>query len=249
MWAGSPPLDNVGLLPTIPGNSLIHDPNRSSVGRFSTRWDLCALVAVLVFGAFANAIGMVGPVLDAEARWQEQLGLDSILPVASATFFMIGVLAPLLLLPLAGILSKALGPAREGFKALTIRGTLGLVPIGFAMWLVHMLFHLLTSWLTAWPAAQRAMQDLGVHLLGEPAFAMSCCGPAPNWLLPVEILLLDLGLLLSLYVLYRLARQVATGVMAELRVLLPWALIAFGLYCAGVWIILQPMQMRGTMLP
>ncbi len=243
------PQDNVGLLPSIPGNSLVHDPNRSSVGRFSTRWDICALVAVLVFGAFANALGMVGPVLETEARWQEQLGLESILPVATATFFTVAVLIPAVLLPLAGLLSKAAGPSRERFKAITIRGTLGLVPIGFAMWLVHMLFHLLTSWLTAWPAAQRVMQDLGVSLFGEPAFAMSCCGPAPNWLLPVEILLLDLGLLLSLYVLYRLARQMVTGVISELRFLLPWAVVAFALYCAGVWIILQPMQMRGTMLP
>ena len=154
-----------------------------------------------------------------------------------------------MLLPLAGLLAKAVGPSRERFKTITIRGTLGLVPIGFAMWLVHMLFHLMTSWLTAWPAAQRVMQDLGVSLFGEPAFAMSCCGPAPNWLLPVEILLLDLGLLLSLYVLYRLARQMVTGVISELRFLLPWAVVAFALYCAGVWIILQPMQMRGTMIP
>jgi len=31
-------------------------------------------------------------------------------------------------------------------------------------------------------------------------------------------------------------------------VLAPWAVLAGALYSAGVWIIFQPMQMRGTMM-
>jgi len=33
-----------------------------------------------------------------------------------------------------------------------------------------------------------------------------------------------------------------------LAVLAPWAVLAGALYSAGVWIVFQPMQMRGTMM-
>ena len=243
------PSDNIGMLPVSPGSDLVRDPVRSSIGRLSNRWDLCALVALLVFGGFANALGMVGPVLDQQTVWQQQLGHTTLLWIASSTFIATAVLAPLLLLPLTAMLARWCSGAVASFKTITIRGTLALIPIGFAMWLVHMLFHFFTSWATAWPAAQRVMQDLGTRLLGEPAWAMSCCGPTPIWLIPLEIILLDLGLIVSIYVLYRLAREYASGVWAEIRFIIPWAILAFGLYAAGVWIVLQPMQMRGTLLP
>ena len=204
---------------------------------------------MLVFGGFANALGMGGPVLDEQLIWQKQLGHGSLLPIATYSFLACAVLAPLVLLPCAGWLARLFSSATATFTTVTIRGTLCLIPIGFAMWLVHMLFHFFTSWATAWPASQRMLQDLGSQLLGEPAWAMSCCGPTPLWLIPLEIVLLDLGLLLSLYALYRLARTCTVGVWSELRFLAPWALLTFGLYLAGVWIILQPMQMRGTLLP
>jgi hypothetical protein len=57
-------------------------------------------------------------------------------------------------------------------------------------------------------------------------------------LAPLQILLLDAGLLLTLYLLWRIG-----GIVAGV----PWALLSVGLYAAGVWIFLQPMQMRGMM--
>ena len=63
------PHDNIGILAGMPGKVLWHDSFRSGVGRFSKRPDLAALIVVLTFGAFANAAGMVGPVLE----WRDQL--------------------------------------------------------------------------------------------------------------------------------------------------------------------------------
>jgi hypothetical protein len=65
---------------------------------------------------------------------------------------------------------------------------------------------------------------------------------------PIQILVLDAGLLLTLYLIWRVARQSAPGRGRAAWLLTPWAVLASGLYGAGVWILLQPMQMRGMMM-
>ena len=65
------PHDNVGILAAPPGKDLWHDAHRSGIGRFGKRPDLAALIVVLVFGAFANAAGMVAPVVE----WRDRLGV------------------------------------------------------------------------------------------------------------------------------------------------------------------------------
>jgi cytochrome c oxidase assembly factor CtaG/ferredoxin len=61
----------------------------------------------------------------------------------------------------------------------------------------------------------------------------------PLWsaLAPAQILLLDAGLLLTLYVAWRIGKTLAVAV--------PWMALACGLYAAGIWILFQPMPMRG----
>src|SRR5262249_14910632 len=92
------PHDNVGLLAGPPGRTLWHDPWRSGLGRFGKRPDLAALVVLLVFGAFANAAGMVGPVLDWQDRLQSFLGQPSPLLVVSLFYLVALVVLPLLLI-------------------------------------------------------------------------------------------------------------------------------------------------------
>jgi ferredoxin len=65
--------------------------------------------------------------------------------------------------------------------------------------------------------------------------------------MPLEILLLDAGLLLALYLIWRIAAELASGTMKTLQLAAPWAALAISLYCAGVWILFQPMEMRGMM--
>jgi hypothetical protein len=97
------------------------------------------------------------------------------------------------------------------------RFVLALAPIGFAMWCAHLLYHLTTPW------------------------------SVPAWMTPFQILLLDAGLLLTLYVSWRVAQQSAAKLRKELAVAAPWAALSCSLYGVGVWILLQPMQMRGMM--
>jgi cytochrome c oxidase assembly factor CtaG/ferredoxin len=234
------PHDNVGLIAGAPAAELWNDRPRSGIGRFSRRPDLAALVVVLVFGAFANAAGMVGPV----AEWQEQLallvGVRSSLLATSAFYLLALVVLPLLAVGGAAALSRLWGRLEAGTLEVATRYAYALVPLGFGMWLAHSCFHFLTSYDSAVPVTQRLAVDLGLTGLGESRWGCACCGPVTGWLLPLELLFLDGGLLLSLYTGYRLA--------PTLKALAPWALLLLLLFALGVWILFQPMQMRGTLL-
>ena len=240
------PHDNVGILTRSGPSEILDDGWRSSLRKLSNRWDVMAMVAVLVFGAFANALGMVGPVL----QWQDELA-DSIgfssWWVMSISLLSGIVLAPFLIICLITNASHGLSDMRCTWKQAAIRFTFTLIPIGFAMWLVHMLFHLFTSWGTIIPSIQRAVEDLGSAVLGEPAWALSCCGPTPSWLIPLELLILDIGLLVSIWLQYKLARGLTSRLSREFAAWLPWAVLSAALWLTGVWIIFQPMEMRGTM--
>ncbi len=241
------PHDNVGLLARPPGAELWNDRQRSGIGRFGRRPDLAALVLVLVFGAFANAAGMVGPV----AQWQEQLtewaGLSSPLLATTVFYLLALVVLPLLTVGGAAVLSRRWGRLKGDTLEVATRFAYTLVPLGFGMWLAHYSYHFLTSYDTVVPVAQRFASDLGLTSLGEPEWSSACCRPVTAWLLPVEILFLDVGLLLSLYAGYRLAVSQSPRLSLAGKTLMPWALLMVLLFAAGVWILFQPMQMRGTL--
>jgi cytochrome c oxidase assembly factor CtaG len=233
------PYDNVGLIASMPGTELWNDRQRSGIGRFARRPDIAALVIVLVFGAFANAAGMLGPVAEAQEQLAHLVGIRSPL-VATTAFYLLALVAlPILAVGGAAVLSRQWGRLEAGTLQVATRYAYSLVPLGFGMWLAHYCFHFLTSYDTAVPVAQRFMADLGLTLLGEPAWAWACCSPVTTWLLPLELLFLDVGLLLSLYTGYRLA--------PTLKALAPWALLLVLLFAVGVWILFQPMQMRGAL--
>ena len=62
----------------------------------------------------------------------------------------------------------------------------------------------------------------------------------------LQILLLDAGCLLSLWILWSKAKDLAPH--RALRLFLPWLLLVAALYAIGIWIIFQPMEMRGTLI-
>jgi cytochrome c oxidase assembly factor CtaG len=241
------PHDNLGVLAGPPGRDLWHDPARSGVGRFGKRPDLAALVVLFVFGAFANAAGMVGPVLEWRDQLQLQPGLSSPFVVTSACYLLALVVLPLLLVGGAASLSRRWGSSPANWLEVATRYSFALVPLGFAMWLAHYSFHFVTSYDTVVPTAQRFAGDLGWTGLGEPEWACACCVAVADWLPRLEIVCLGLGLLLSLYAGYRIALAQSPRLSRSLGALLPWALLMVLLYLAGIWIVLQPMQMRGTL--
>jgi cytochrome c oxidase assembly factor CtaG len=240
------PHDNVGLFAAPPGAELWNNRQRSGVGRFGRRPDIAALVVVLVFGAFANAAGMVSPVAEWQERLPGMLGVRSPLVATTAFYLFAIVVLPLVAVGSAALLSRWWGDRVGAWSPdhgptlveVATRYAYALIPIGFGMWLAHYCFHFLTSYDTAVPVAQRFAADLGLMSLGAPAWGYACCRPVTPWLLPLELLFLDVGLLLSLYTGYRLA--------PTLKALAPWALLLVLLFAAGVWILFQPMEMRGV---
>jgi cytochrome c oxidase assembly factor CtaG len=240
------PHDNVGMLAAYPGRDLLHDPPRAGVGRFARRPDLAALVVVLVFAAFVNAAGMVAPVVEAEHRAAAALGLG-VRAVVTAGLLGGLLVAPALLVGLAALAGRWAGGDRRPVREVACRFAPVLAPLGFGMWLAHYSFHLLAGPAAFWPALQRLAGDLGVAGLGEPAWGWCCAAAPPSWLLPLEITFLDLGLLLSLYAAHRTALERSPSPGRALAAFLPWGSLVVLLFAAGVWLVFQPMQMRGTL--
>lgn len=241
------PHDNVGILLRPPGRELWEDPLRAGVGRFSRRGDLAALALFLTFAAFMNAFGMVSPVYVLEASLAEALGTKPG-PLTVGLLFLGGmVVLPFLAVALAGRASSRLAKSGRGWRGEATVYAYGLVPVGFGMWTAHYLFHFLIGGWTLVPALQQYLEDLGVPAFGTPSWALGAMIPEA-WLLPVELLFLEGGWLLSLVVVYRIARREMGETAQAVRAAAPWWALASLLSAAGVWLLLQPMEMRGTLL-
>ncbi|HQU43057.1 MAG TPA: cytochrome c oxidase assembly protein [Pirellulales bacterium] len=241
------PHANVGLVANMPGTQLWHDRLRSGIGRLSQRPDIAALVAVLVFGAFANAAGMVRPVVQFEQHVQAALGISP-RSIVTLYYLLAIVVAPLTAVALASLVSQRWAGLPLAGGRMATRYTYALIPLGFGMWLSHYCFHLFTSCAAIVPVAQRFAADLGFAGFGGPQWSCACCVPSPGWLLRSELLFLDFGFLLSLYTAYRLASVDGPRERQALKALLPWSALIAALFLVGVWIVFQPMQMRGTAL-
>jgi ferredoxin len=233
------PQQNVGILRVLPGQSLYQDSRGSGIARLNRRPDVAALALILVFGAFVNAAGMTGPVMMWMHHWHAKLGLSSMVPIVTALCAGGLLVIPGLLVATCGWASRLWGQVGVTWNDVTCGFALALVPEGFGMWLAHFSNHLLAGWSTAIPVIQRILSPAAS--LDYPAAWI------PNWLPSLELLFLDLGLLLTLYIAWRVACRLVHGARQAFAALVPWALLAIALYSAGVWIVFQPMQMRGMM--
>lgn len=241
------PHDNVGILFRPPARELWEDPLRAGVGRFSARKDLAALALLLTFAAFMNAFGMVSPIHVLEESLGKALGIGPG-PITLGLLFLGGLMVlPLLLVGLAAQASSHLSRNGRNWPEEATIYAYGLVPVGFGMWTAHYLFHFLIGGWTIVPAVQEYLADLGAPLLGAPQWALGAMIPEA-WLLPLELLFLEAGWLLSLIVTYRIARREIGERPQAVWAAAPWWALASLLCAAGVWLLLQPMEMRGTLL-
>ena len=230
------PHDNVAILPVWPGQTLTKDPYRSSLGRLSKRTDLAALALVFVFGAWANAAGMISPVMMWEHSWHARLGPHA-MPLIVAGFVLAAtVLLPAVAVAVCALANGSVRGLKERRTDLARRLIFTLVPLGFAMWGAHLLYHFATGWEAPLTIVQHRFLG-ATDRMGMPG--------VPDWLTAAQILLLDSGLLLSLYLGWRIVKQSSRKIKAVIALGSPWAVLSLVLYCAGAWILFQPMQMRG----
>jgi ferredoxin len=238
------PHDNIGILSRLPGTELLTDPIRSGIGYFSRRKDLAALAIVFTFGALLNAFGMVSPVYAVENWLGRMLHVRHEAPVLGIIFTLFLVLEPVLLLGLAGWLTRAWGGSRRPLLPLVVRYSYGLVPMGFGMWLAHYGFHFLTGLYTVVPVTQSALASLGWPVLGEPRWRLT--GLPPNIVLIIEIGFLLLGFAGSLMVMFSLADE--DSPQRPMLAFVPWAGVSVVLWIASMWLLFQPMEMRATIM-
>jgi polyferredoxin len=239
------PHDNVGIFVRSPLAEIPRDPVRSGVGQLSRRPDFAALAALLVFGAFINALGMVEPVFRLRDWLTGPLGIGAE-PLTLVALLSAGlILLPALLLLGTAAASRRLsgrgGPLVERISTYVW----ALVPLGLGMWAAHYLYHLLIGGLTILPVMQEYLSDLGLVAGTAPRWGLGAMVPE-SWLLPVEIVFLQGGLLWTLVAAFRIARRNELATEAARRAFLPWAALATTLTLVGIWLLMQPMEMRGT---
>jgi len=246
------PYNNIGMIGRVPTSELWTDPHRSGVGRFSRRHDLVALVVLLSFGAFINAFAMIKPVYVLQAQLARWLGASARAPGLALVFLVGLVLLPALSVTLAGLGTRLLsGSNRVSATAAIGRYAYALVPMGFGMWLAHYAFHFLTGGLTIVPVVQSFLADVGLFG-GRVQWGLGPLVPA-EWLFPIEAILLYCGATGSLIAAFQIARdqlddRSPDARQAVMRAALPWAALVLLMLAVGLWILVQPMEMRGTMM-
>ena len=112
------------------------------------------------------------------------------------------------------------------------------------MWLAHYSFHFLTGIGTVVPVVQDLLLNVGIPLLGEPMWTLT--GMPEALVYPLELGFVGLGLMGSLLVGYHISeRDYADEAWSAY---IPWAVLCVILWAVAMWLLSQPMEMRGTFL-
>jgi ferredoxin len=237
------PHDNIALAVRTPALELADTRRRSAIGRIVERPDLAALAVVFVFGAMANAFGMVAPMNEVGAWLSTTMGTRSESAVLGLIFVAALVVVPALVIGGATAATRALSASAAPFRQTATRYTFGLLPLGFGVWLAHYGFHFLTGALVVVPVAQTAALDLfGQPLLGAPMWQLT--GLRPGLVFPIQAGFIALGTLGSIGVSTLIAKDDAPARPGA--AVAPWIVVILSLAAAAFWLLGQPMDMRGV---
>lgn len=216
------PHDNVAVGARLPGLELGDERRRSGIGRLQSRWDIAALATVFVCGALVNAFAMSTPVHAVENAIAGVLHSTSDAAVLGIIFA-----AGLGVIP-ATVLAVLPEPRRFA---------LALIPIGAGIWSAHYAFHLLTAIWTIVPVTQSAVKAWsGAALAGEPMWQLT--GMRPGAVFPLQLGLIVLGAFGSAAVMAQIGEP-------RRGARLSWLALILLLAVTAVWLMNQPMDMRG----
>lgn len=241
------PQQNVSLLMSPPGSQLVMIERRKRSARWFRRLDGAVLIFLLVFLAFVNAASMSESAHAWEQAARIELGLRSFQPILVSSYLLTLLVIPWLLVGACVWLARVFGRSHIRWRESVSTFALAFVPLGFSMWLAHFLYHLITAAHTAVPVVQQAATSVGLSVFGQPNWTLSSA-MSFDWMPSMQLLILDCGLLLTLYAAWHLARRFKVSFARTVGMVAPWAALGLLLYSVGIWIIFQPMQMRGTIM-
>ena len=237
------PHDNIALAIRTPGAELLERGRRSGIGRLSQRADLAALAVVFTFAALVSAFAMTSPSYLVEQRLATLIGTDREWPVLAIVFLVGLLIAPALLLWVAGTITRLLAENPGTLRATVLAYAYALIPVGLGIWAAHYGFHLLTGALTIVPVAQSATVDAFGHaLLGGPFWGW--VGLQPGAVFPIQLGCVVLGASGSMAMVQAISQrdQPTRPMLASV----PWLVVVLLLTTTALWILSQPMEMRAV---
>ncbi|MCA9264918.1 MAG: cytochrome c oxidase assembly protein [Planctomycetales bacterium] len=241
------PHNNVAILPVRPAGDLTRDVWRSGVGRYSCRADLTTVVIVLLFASLVNAAWMTAPGIRLEENVTSALGVHRLWTVTLGMIVGL-VIVPMIVCYCVARVSESFGQRNSRWTDNVGQFAVSLVPLSLGMWLAHFSFHLFTSGSTIYVAVARMIGDWSGSTYAVTSMTCNCCRASTvHWLLPLELLFLDVGLCFSLLVAFRTAQRGFPGLLHSLRAFLPWCVLLLVLFSLCIWTLLQPMEMRGAL--
>jgi hypothetical protein len=216
---------------------------RSGIGRLTARPDLAALVVAFVFGALVNAVAMTSIGRHFDFWLASVTGIDSDGGRLAILFGAGMVLLPATLIGVASAVSRLLSSDADSLVRIANSYVFGLVPIGLGIWVAHYGFHLLTGGVVVVPVTQNAvLQLLGWPAFGEPLWRLT--GLRTGVVFPSQIGFILLGAMGAGGVMYLIAERESPH--AAPRAALPFVILVLTLAVAALWIVAQPMDMRGV---
>ncbi len=204
------------------------------------RLDYVLLGLLLFFAGFMNAFAMIPAYYDLAERaavWLRTQNEAFLLVMAFVVWVGAGLGVTMLVVRVSDRLAGLQDTVWVGLR----RWGPAFLPLTFAMWAGHYAYHFLTGWATIVPVTQQALANLGLAV-GEPNWQLAALVPE-NLLYPLQVIILYLGLTGSAYTVFAKARELGRTSSA-----LPMFFYLAVLVVLTLWVLAQPMEMRGTLL-
>lgn len=231
------PYDNVALTLRSPAREATSEPwlRRGGIA-------LMVMAVLLAFLGLVNAAAMVGPFHRAAGWIAAVLAIGSEPALLAVLFLLSGVLG-LAITTLAASLADLAGGARLQPALAFQRWGYVVVVLAFGFWASHYLFHFLTGALSIVPVFEHFFAFRGTQV--DPNWRLAQIVPT-RYLFAITAGITSLYTLLALFVTVRIALRD----FGRRGVLAMWPILIFVLAFASLalWLLAQPMEMRGTIL-
>lgn len=232
------PYDNVGLGVRSP----VREPT-SDVWLWRGRFTVMLLAVSLAAWGLLNAAAMVAPFFGFIEQAAAFLNTESEALLFTLLFTLTGLIG-FAATTAVGVIADWAGGQRtlQPLRSFMRWGYV-VVVLGIGFWFAHYLFHFLTGALQIIPVFQNFLQLQGVQI--TPDWGLAQLVPT-RYLFTITAAVTSLYSLLAIYVSMRIALRDygRRGVLAMWPVLL--FILAFAVF--AVWLLGQPMEMRGTLL-